>query len=101
MGNDKYEEHPLDSWLDAESEEEFGEPEIRNRFDPGADENVDGNLKNWTAQDFASIYVRFRPHLERHARRYLTNPVQAEEVVQDAFLYLMTSLLSWTANWVY
>jgi RNA polymerase sigma-70 factor (ECF subfamily) len=78
--------------LDDESEEEFGEPEIRDRFDPAADENVDGNLKNWTAQDFASIYVRFRPHLERHARRYLSNPVQAEEVVQDAFLYLMTSL---------
>ena len=92
MENDKYEEHPLDAWLDAESEEEFGEPEIRDRYDPAADENVDGNLKNWTAQDFASIYVRFRPHLERHARRYLSNPVQAEEVVQDAFLYLMTSL---------
>ena len=92
MENDKYEEHPLDAWLDAESEEEFGEPEIRDRFDPAADANVDGNLKNWTAQDFASIYVRFRPHLERHARRYLSNPAQAEEVVQDAFLYLMTSL---------
>lgn len=34
----------------------------------------------------------FRPHLERHAKRYLSNPVQAEEVVQDAFLYLMTTL---------
>ena len=92
MKNDNYEEHPLDAWLDAESEEAFGEPEIRDRFDPAADENVDGNLKDWTAQDFASIYVRFRPHLERHARRYLSNPVHAEEVVQDAFLYLMTSL---------
>jgi RNA polymerase sigma-70 factor (ECF subfamily) len=92
MENENYNEHPLDALLDDESEEEFGEPEIRDRFDPAADENVDGNLKNWTAQDFASIYVRFRPHLERHARRYLSNPVQAEEVVQDAFLYLMTSL---------
>jgi RNA polymerase sigma-70 factor (ECF subfamily) len=49
-------------------------------------------LKDWTAQDFASIYVRFRPHLERHARRFLQNPSQVEEVVQDAFLYLMTTL---------
>ena len=92
MGNERFDEHPLDSLLDAESEAEFGEPEIRDRYDHAADENVDGNLKNWTAQDFASIYVRFRPHLERHAKRYLSNPVQAEEVVQDAFLYLMTTL---------
>ena len=92
MEKDNFNEHPLDSMLDAESEEEFGEPEIRDRFDHGADENVNGNLKDWSAQDFASIYVRFRPHLERHARRYLSNPVQAEEVVQDAFLYLMTTL---------
>ena len=77
MGNDKYEEHPLDAWLDAESWEGFGETEIRDRFDPAADENTSGNLKEWTAQDFASIYVRFRPHLERHARRYLSNPAQA------------------------
>lgn len=90
--DDKFDEHPLDAWLDAESESEFGEPEIRDRMDPAADENASGNLKEWTAQHFASIYVRFRPHLERHARRYLSNPVQAEDVVQDAFLYLMTSL---------
>ena len=92
MGDDKFNEHPLDSMLDSEPEAEFGEPEIRDRYDHAADENVDGNLKNWTAEDFASIYVRFRPHLERHAKRYLSNPVQAEEVVQDAFLYLMTTL---------
>jgi RNA polymerase sigma-70 factor (ECF subfamily) len=49
-------------------------------------------LKDWTAKDFASIYVRFRPHLERHARRFLSNRSQVEEVVQDAFLYLMTTL---------
>lgn len=83
---------PLNSFLDTESEADFGIPEIRDRFNPRANENASGNLKTWTAQDFASIYVRFRPHLERQARRYLSNPVQAEEVVQDAFLYLMTSL---------
>ena len=92
MSNDEYREDPLEKLLDAESDEEFGLPEIRDRFDHQADSDVDGNLKNWTAQDFASIYVRFRPHLERHARRFLNNPVQAEEVVQDAFLYLMTTL---------
>lgn len=92
MRNERFEEHSLDSLLDAESEEEFGVPEIHDRYNHSADENVDGNLKNWTAEDFASIHVRFRPHLERHARRYLSNSVQAEEVVQEAFLYLMTTL---------
>ena len=92
MENDSYAEHPLDSLLDSESEREFGEIQIKSRFDHDADESVSGNLKNWTAQDFASMHNRFRPHLERHAKRYLSNPVQAEEVVQDAFLYLMTTL---------
>ena len=92
MTNDEYREDPLETLLDAESDEEFGLPEIRDRFHHHADSEADGNLKNWTAQDFASIYVRFRPHLERHAKRFLSNPVQAEEVVQDAFLYLMTTL---------
>ncbi|MDC0911645.1 sigma-70 family RNA polymerase sigma factor [Aquiluna sp.] len=49
-------------------------------------------LKDWSAQDFANIYVRFRPHLISHARKFLREETQAEEVVQDAFLYLMTSL---------
>ena len=49
-------------------------------------------LKDWSAQDFANIYVRFRPHLLRHARRFLREESLAEEVVQDAFLYLMTAL---------
>ena len=82
-------EDPLDQLLDEESDEEFGLPEFREHF---ADELTPAVLKDWTAKDFASIYVRFRPHLERHARRYLVNPSQVEEVVQDAFLYLMTSL---------
>lgn len=92
MTNEDYQEDPLEKLMDGESDEEFGLPEIRDRMYHHADENVDGNLKDWSAQDFASIYVRFRPHLERHARRYLNNTIQAEEVVQDAFLYLMTTL---------
>jgi RNA polymerase sigma-70 factor (ECF subfamily) len=82
-------EDPLEQLLDEESDEEFGLPEFREHF---ADSLTPAVLKDWTAKDFASIYVRFRPHLERHARRYLQNPSQVEEVVQDAFLYLMTSL---------
>lgn len=45
LGKNHYEEHHLDTCLDEESEEEFGEPEIRDCFDPAADETVDGNLK--------------------------------------------------------
>jgi len=49
-------------------------------------------LKDWSAKDFANIYVRFRPHLVNHARKFLKDEAEAEEVVQDAFLYLMTAL---------
>lgn len=81
------------------------------RLSPGNDEDVSGMLdsmpsfdmsdldseqgivlRDWSAQDFANIYVRFRPHLISHARKFLRDETQAEEVVQDAFLYLMTAL---------
>ncbi len=86
---DAFHEDPLEQLLDEESDEEFGLPEFKEHF---ADTLTPAVLKDWTAADFASIYVRFRPHLERHARRFLVNPSQVEEVVQDAFLYLMTTL---------
>ena len=81
-----YAEDPLEALLDEQSNEEFGDLELKDR----AGKPV--KLAEWTAQDFSSIYVRFRPHLERHARRFLNNPSQVDEVVQDAFLYLMVSL---------
>lgn len=74
----------LEALLDEESDEEFGQPRL--------DETTKAVLKDWSAQDFASIYTRFRPHLERHARRFLRNQSQVDEVVQDAFLYLMVTL---------
>ncbi len=86
---DQFHEDPLEQLLDEESDEEFGLPEFKEHF---ADTLTPAVLKDWTAADFASIYVRFRPHLERHAKRFLVNPSQVEEVVQDAFLYLMTTL---------
>lgn len=86
---EEFREDPLEQLLDEESDEEFGLPEFKEHF---ADTLTPAVLKDWTAADFASIYVRFRPHLERHARRFLVNPSQVEEVVQDAFLYLMTTL---------
>ena len=79
----------LDQFSEAETDEEFGLPEFKEHF---ADSLTPAVLRDWTAKDFASIYVRFRPHLERHAKRFLVNPSQVEEVVQDAFLYLMTTL---------
>ena len=86
---DLFREDPLEQLLDEETDEEFGLPEFKEHF---ADSLTPAVLKDWTAKDFASIYVRFRPHLERHARRFLSNRSQVEEVVQDAFLYLMTTL---------
>jgi RNA polymerase sigma factor (sigma-70 family) len=82
-------EDSLESLLDEESDEEFGLPRFQEHF---ADSMMPAVLKDWSAKDFASIYVRFRPHLERHAKRFLNNSSQVEEVVQDAFLYLMTTL---------
>ena len=82
-------EDALESLLDEESDEEFGLPRFQEHF---ADPMTPAVLKEWSAKDFASIYVRFRPHLERHAKRFLNNSSQVEEVVQDAFLYLMTTL---------
>ena len=86
---DSYKEDPLETLLDEESTELFGEPKFNHHFDG---QNTPVILQEWTAKEFASIYVRFRPHLERHAKRFLVNPSQVEEVVQDAFLYLMTTL---------
>jgi len=87
--SDLNKEDPLESLLDDETDEEFGLPRFQEHF---ADSLNPAVLKDWSAKDFASIYVRFRPHLERHAKRFLVNPSQVEEVVQDAFLYLMTTL---------
>ena len=83
---DLFAEDPLEALLDEQSDEDFGDLELKDR----AGKPV--KLAEWSAQDFSSIYVRFRPHLERHARRFLRNPSQVDEVVQDAFLYLMVSL---------
>ena len=74
----------LEAMLSEDTDEEFGLPEFK--------DSKPVKLKDWKAEDFASIYTRFRPHLERHAKKFLNNPSQIDEVVQDAFLYLMVSL---------
>ena len=79
-------EDPLEALLDEQSDEEFGDLALKERSGKPV------KLAEWSAQDFSSIYLRFRPHLERHARRFLRNSSQVDEVVQDAFLYLMVSL---------
>jgi len=79
---------PLEELLDETGEDQFGSP----RFKDHAESDAPLVLKNWSAKDFSDIYVRFYPFVLRHAKRYLTNHSQAEEVTQDAFLYLMTSL---------
>jgi RNA polymerase sigma-70 factor (ECF subfamily) len=81
-----FSEDPLEALLDEQSDQEFGDLALKERSGKPV------KLAEWSAQDFSSIYLRFRPHLERHARRFLNNPSQVDEVVQDAFLYLMVSL---------
>ena len=80
----------LEAMLSEETDEEFGLPEFNSDKHSSSETSV--KLKDWKAEDFASIYTRFRPHLERHARKFLNNQSQIDEVVQDAFLYLMVSL---------
>jgi RNA polymerase sigma-70 factor (ECF subfamily) len=87
--NEFNENDPLEQLLDQESDAEFGPAEIHEHLDENSQPLV---LRNWSGQDFANIYVRFHPHVLRQAKRYLTNHSQAEEITQDAFLYLMTSL---------
>jgi RNA polymerase sigma-70 factor (ECF subfamily) len=83
-------EDPLEALLDEQSDEEFGDLVLRDAKRKATGQKV--KLAEWTAKDFSSIYIRFRPHLERHARRFLSDPSRVDEVVQDAFLYLMVSL---------
>jgi RNA polymerase sigma factor (sigma-70 family) len=90
LASQTHTEDPLEALLDEQSDSEFGDLILRDAARKRAGQSV--KLAEWTAQDFSSIYVRFRPHLERHARRFLNNPSQVDEVVQDAFLYLMVSL---------
>ena len=77
----------LEALLDEESDDEFGQTEA-----DIASSTKRAVLKEWSAADFANIYTRYRPHLERHARRWMRNQTQVDEVVQDAFLYLMVTL---------
>jgi RNA polymerase sigma factor (sigma-70 family) len=49
-------------------------------------------LREWKVEDFSSAYLTHRDHLVTYAKRFLPNGWEAEEVVQDAFLYLMTAL---------
>lgn len=57
---------------------------------PSDEETV--KLSTWTAQDLSSLYVKYRPQLERHARKFLNSQTQVDDVVQDAFLYLLVTL---------
>ena len=92
MANINFEEDPLDHLLDHEAQASFGYPFLGDSLEPGARSSVSGALSAWNAEDFSNIYVRFRPHLVRHAKRYMSDPHIAEELVQEAFLYLLTAL---------
>lgn len=48
-------------------------------------------VASWTSEDFAKVYVRYRPRLESYARKFLRDQSEIDEVVQDAFMYLFLS----------
>jgi RNA polymerase sigma-70 factor (ECF subfamily) len=83
-------EDEFETLLDEQGDAEFGELILKDTPNTAATERA--TLKTWTSQDFSNIYMRFRPHLERYAKRWLNNQSQIDEVVQDAFLYLMVTL---------
>ncbi len=56
----------LEAMLDEQGDEEFGETELQ-----VASAEKRAVLKEWSAADFANIYTRYRPHLERHARKWI------------------------------
>lgn len=49
------------------------------------------SVSSWTAEDFAKVYVRYRPRLESYARKFLRDQSEIDEVIQDAFMYLFLS----------
>ena len=79
-------EDEFEALLDEVGDAEFGQIQLKETAGQSQ------TLKNWSSQDFANIYTRFRPHLERYSKRWLSNQSQIDEVVQDAFLYLMVTL---------
>ena len=79
-------EDEFEALLDEVGDAEFGQIQLKETAGKAQ------TLKNWSSQDFANIYTRFRPHLERYSKRWLSNQSQIDEVVQDAFLYLMVTL---------
>ncbi len=50
------------------------------------------SLRKWSAEDLSRTYTNLRPRLVNLSRGYVGDYMRAEEVVQDAFLYLMTAL---------
>ena len=48
-------------------------------------------VASWTSEDFAKVYVRYRPRLESYARKFLRDQSEIDEVIQDAFMYLFLS----------
>lgn len=46
---------------------------------------------SWTSEDFAKVYVKYRPRLESYARKFLRDQSEIDEVIQDAFMYLFLS----------
>lgn len=47
---------------------------------------------DWSTRELSSFYGRHRSHLVIYAASFLESKIEADEVVQDAFLYLLTAM---------
>lgn len=82
-----------DEIIDVNNLVDLDDIDDSDEFYPGLSETTGvQTLSSWTAEDFSRIYVSFRPQLERHARKFLQSQTQVDDVVQDAFLYLLVTL---------
>ena len=82
---------PADHTADDQALEAFTPVDLELDPTDPADSDLPLSVKDWTAADFSKVYVRFREPLTRHARRFLSDPTDADEVVQEAFLFLFLS----------
>lgn len=69
---------------------EFGHsPDLDDSWLNPGDNSV--SVSSWTSEDFAKVYVKYRPRLESYARKFLRDQTEVDEVIQDAFMYLFLS----------
>ena len=87
--NEKNEVERLNQLLDTGDDDNRFPNILEPNYEDGA---AGGVTREWSVRDLSRAYVRYRPELIRHGMRYLGDHGKSEEVVQDAFLYLLNAM---------